>query len=133
MPPANDPQAHRKWILQQQDPRKIQEFLNGFILNSHVEQKTFEFGRMAIEILLAESAERSSLRLEKQIENLISFAESGERSSKRLIFLTWALVIVSAALLSFAFVQTKIMLKEDANAHAQQVQSSQAKPNGAGQ
>lgn len=46
--------------------------------------------------------------------------------TRRLQGLTWALVILSVALLFFAFVQTKVMVKQDASTHAQQVQRSQS-------
>jgi hypothetical protein len=38
---------------------------------------------------------------------------------------TWALLVVSVALLLFAIAQTAIILKQEAGTHAQQIQASQ--------
>jgi hypothetical protein len=71
-------------------------------------------------------------RLVEQIKNLLEIADVQKQLAKdaakqgnRLIKLTWALFGVSAALLLFAIVQTALMLKQDANAHAQQIQAGQ--------
>jgi hypothetical protein len=64
-----------------------------------------------ISITLAQLAEIESQRLEQKTNQLIK--------------LTWALLAVTVALLVFGFVQTAIMLKQDANAHTQQIQAGQ--------
>src|SRR5260370_39137096 len=58
-------------------------------------------------------------------EEQIKLAKKLESQTNRLIVLTWGLVILSIALLAMAAVQTKIMPKENAEAHVQQVQTSQ--------
>jgi hypothetical protein len=122
-----NPSANRReiadWFRTAKDPRELQEYIHSVSVWTSKEE--YERARTAIEILLAESAESSSLRLEKHTENLIQLAQSNDTSSKRLIALTWALVFVSVALVLFAAMQTRIMLKQDAGAHSQQIQSGQ--------
>ena len=61
-----------------------------------------------------------------QVANIqTQLAADAGKQAERLIRLTWALVIVSVALLIFALVQTAIMFKQDSGAHAQQIQASQ--------
>jgi hypothetical protein len=119
---SGDYGAKKEWIHTETDPRKLEEFA----LNFPPHFPEHQHARIAIEILLAESAQRLT-------QSLIQLTQSAERQSRRLIQLTWALVVVSVALLAFALAQTAIMLKEDAATHAQQVQSSQGKPTGSGQ
>jgi hypothetical protein len=52
-------------------------------------------------------------------------ADKLQRQTQWLIYLTWALVFLSTALLATAFIQTKIMFKQDAETHIQHVQASQ--------
>jgi uncharacterized membrane protein len=74
-----------------------------------------------IQIILAEEQEKASLRMEQQTNQLIeqtkiliSFVKSTEILTRRLVRLTWGLVVVSVALFVFAFWQTEILVKKDA-------------------
>ena len=101
---------------------------------------------VALDIRLAEDAEKSSKKLAEQtdklaeqIKKIIEIADAQKQlaqeagaqaknllgQTKKLIRLTGALVIVSTALLVFALVQTAIMFKQNTDAHAQQIQAGQ--------
>ncbi|MGA2222250.1 MAG: hypothetical protein ABSH21_10855 [Verrucomicrobiia bacterium] len=49
----------------------------------------------------------------------------GEISTRRIVRLTWALLLVTIALLAFAAVQTAIMLHENRNADSYHIQAGQ--------
>jgi hypothetical protein len=81
---------------------------------------------------IAENAAKSVDELNKQTGKLIEvanaqkqLAENAAKQGDRLIKLTWVLAGVSAGLLLFAIVQTAIMLKQNATAHAQRIQTIQ--------
>jgi hypothetical protein len=56
---------------------------------------------------------------------LARLSKDAEISTRRIVRLTLALLIFTAALLAVAIIQTKIMFKQDANAHAHQIQAGQ--------
>jgi hypothetical protein len=56
---------------------------------------------------------KQSDKLTKQTDTLIQLIDSTEILTRRLVRLTWAVVLVSIALLVFGVWQTKILIKED--------------------
>ena len=81
----------REWILTEPDPRKIQELFHNIAIETHSAE--YQLARTAIEILLAESAERSTERL--------------ERHTKHLLFITYVLAALTAGLLVLTYVLMK--------------------------
>jgi hypothetical protein len=82
---SNDRTVMREWILQEKDPRKIQELFHIVSVNAHAAE--FALGQNAIRILIAESTDASAQRLEK--------------STKRLLLATYVLVAITLLLTYF--------------------------------
>lgn len=89
---------------------------------------------------IAENSGKSADELTKQTSKLLDVAnaqklltEEAGRQTDRLIKLTWGIVVVSAALLVFAIVQTAVMFKQNAAAHQQQIQAGQNQKSAASQ
>jgi hypothetical protein len=97
---GNNPEKPKEFLLTA-SPREIQEFLHNITCMDY--NASFHHAKAALDIRLAEDA---------------------EKQGKRLIKLTWGLVSVSLALLAFALWQT-VILKEDAKASYQQMQAGQ--------
>jgi hypothetical protein len=83
--------------------------------------------------------ERQSENLSRQTDGLVTqigalirisdeqknFAAKLERQTNKLIALSWGLVIFSFVLLIVALIQTRIMFKENPEAHVPQIQTGQ--------
>jgi len=74
-----------------------------------------------IQIILAEEQEKASIRMEQQTnqlveqtKTLIRFVESTEILTRRLVRLTWGLILISVALFVFAVWQTQLLIEEKA-------------------
>lgn len=52
-------------------------------------------------------------------------SDQADLQTRRIVRLTWALLFFTVALFAVAVIQTKIMFKQDADAHTHQVQASQ--------
>jgi len=74
-----------EWIRTEPDVRRIQDLVHIISIRSHSSE--YSLAQTAIGILLAESAERSSQRLEKQTDTLIQL-------TRRLYWLTGLLVFI---------------------------------------
>jgi hypothetical protein len=87
----NNQAEMREWILAESDPRKIQQLFHTIAIQTHSAE--YQLARTAIEILIAESAERSSQRL--------------ERHTKHLLVITYFLAVLTAGLLLLTFALLK--------------------------
>ena len=95
----------------------------------HIEIESI-IGNLGVSNLTAPLVLQKHAAISDLVSQLAEIASNKmERQTKQLIRLTWALVIVSAALVVVALVQTKIMFKQNADAHPQQIQSSQHQEN----
>jgi hypothetical protein len=129
---------------QQRAGQRVQSALKAAIgLPEQIDRLTGEIGKLfdvaSAQKLLAEDAVKQSENLSRQTDGLIghigaliriadeqkSYAAKLERQTNKLICLTWALVIFSIALLVVSLKPTKIMLKENSEAHVQQIQAGQ--------
>jgi hypothetical protein len=81
---SNNPDEIREWILTANDPREIQGLFHTISIHTHGAE--YELAKTAIAILNAESAERSSQRIERQTETLIAL-------TRRLCVFTVVLVV----------------------------------------
>jgi hypothetical protein len=80
---------------------------------------------------IAESAAKSVDELAKQTNNLLEVANAqkilaikAEKQGVRLIYLNWAITLLSGGLLAFAIVQTEIMRKQVVEPNPQPVRST---------
>jgi hypothetical protein len=110
-----DVSLRRDWIREQSDPRKIQQLLHELPIVSYRDEH--ELGRMAIDILLAESAEEREKRFEQQMDRLLGITEAQRvlaakleqqtetviQLTRALIWLTVAVVVLTALLLAKDF------------------------------
>jgi hypothetical protein len=112
-------------------------------LPEQIDRLTGEVGKLvdvanAQRLLAVEEMQRSE-NLSRQTDGLISqvaelviisgeqkkYAAKLERQTNKLIALSWGLVIFSFVLLIVALIQTRIMFKENPEAHVPQIQTGQ--------
>jgi hypothetical protein len=133
---GTDPNPADEFLLNASS-REIQEFIR------HLHYSNFtvwsQRARVALDIRLAEDAAESAEKLTAQTDRLVEHTEALvliakeqkelaaklERQTNKLIFLSLVLVVFSVALLAVALVQTKVMFKENTQAHVQAEQTSQ--------
>lgn len=87
---------------------------------------------LVAKLIIAELFRLQNDRLVKQVSKLETVAAEQKqlavdagKQTQNLIRLTVALILVSVGLLAFGIAQTAIMLKQNADAHAQQIQAGQ--------
>jgi hypothetical protein len=84
---ANDTAAMREWILTEKEPRNLQEIFR--FVSIHTHSAEFALAQNAVRILIAESADASAQRMEE--------------STKRLLWATYILVILTVFLTVFTY------------------------------
>lgn len=114
-------------------PQDLQDFIHRIPMYSTTGKIFFDYARTALDIRLAENAKDTADKLLVVVAAQKQIAEESGKQTSTLIRLTWALVIVSAGLLVFGIAQTAIMLKQNASAHAEQIQAGQHQEGAASQ
>lgn len=121
--------------------RDIQKYIHLIAYQSYPRNRQFPLAKIALDVRMADQASESSEKLSGQTDRLIggvrdlvvvaeeqkNLAQKLERQTNKLILLTWALVFFSITLLAIAVVQTRVMLKENAQTNVQRVESGQSK------
>jgi hypothetical protein len=106
-------------------PQALQDFIHRIPIYTTTGKIFFDYARTALDIRLAENAKDTADKLLEVVAEQKQIAEESGKQTRTLIRLTWGLVIVSAALLAFAAVQTAIMFKQDAGTNTQHIQAGQ--------
>lgn len=108
-------------------PREIFEFLQNTALFPH--DPMFQQARVALEVRIAEDAMKTAAENLEAAKDILSSAGKTERQTNKLIWLTWAIVGLTVALLVFAGIQTVVMLNQNAGTDTQHIQTGQNQTN----
>ncbi len=106
--PINSPEK-RHWLLES-SAQEIQGFIHASYANyvNGYGREEYELARTALDVRIAEDAERLAVRFEQQMIRLTGMAEEQkvlaerlDRQTSKLIYLTYALVVLTLLLLFF--------------------------------